>query len=190
MKSIEWNRPCVYKGMFSLSALHVVSVTDIESWCHHDMETLSALLALCEGNPLLSSGFPSQRASNAELWYFACCQPKQTFEWIHELPLIRDAMMLMTYCDVMIFFRKPQQLTSIWKLHWWYQMISEDCRISSVLDIDFHDLTHWPLEDLNMILKMEFSILFYWLVSLDLLMIMPSDECHRTLLMISQHWFT
>ena len=48
--------------------------------------------------------------------------------------------------------------------------------------------THWPLGDLNVILKMQFSILFYWMVSSDLLMIMPSDECHRTLLMISQHW--
>ena len=35
--------------------------------------------------------------------------------------------------------------------------------------------------------KMEFSILFYWLVCSDLLMlIMPSDKYHRTLLMISQ----
>ena len=50
-------------------------------------------------------------------------------------------------------------------------------------------LTHWPLGDLNVILKMWFSILFFWLLSSDLLMIMPSDECHRTLLMISQHWF-
>ena len=33
------------------------------------------------------------------------------------------------------------------------------------------------------------SILFYWLASSDLLRIMPSDECHRTLLVISQHWF-
>ena len=46
-------------------------------------------------------------------------------------------------------------------------------------------LTHWPLGDLDVILKMEFSILFYWLVTSDLLMIMASDECHRTLLMIS-----
>ena len=37
--------------------------------------------------------------------------------------------------------------------------------------------------------KMLFSILFYWLVSSDLLMIMPSDECHCTYLKISQHWF-
>ena len=31
--------------------------------------------------------------------------------------------------------------------------------------------------------------MFYWLVPSDLLIIMPSDECHRTLLMISQQWF-
>ena len=36
-------------------------------------------------------------------------------------------------------------------------------------------LTHWPLGDLDVILKMEFSILFYWMVSSDFLMIMPSD---------------
>ena len=34
--------------------------------------------------------------------------------------------------------------------------------------------------------KMWFSILLYWLVSSDLLMIMPSNECHRTLLMIDK----
>ena len=48
-------------------------------------------------------------------------------------------------------------------------------------------LTHWPLGDLNVTQKREFSILFYWLVSSDLLMIVPSDECHRTQLTISQH---
>ena len=55
--------------------------------------------------------------------------------------------------------------------------------------VRFRALTHWLLGDLDAILKMEFSILFYWLGSSDLLMIMPSDECHRTLLMICQHWF-
>ena len=30
------------------------------SWCHQ-METFSMLLALCEGNPPVTSGFPSQR---------------------------------------------------------------------------------------------------------------------------------
>ena len=30
----------------------------------HQMETISALLALCEGNPPVTGGFPSQRYSN------------------------------------------------------------------------------------------------------------------------------
>ena len=34
------------------------------------MMTLSALLALCEGNPPVTDGFPSQGASCADLWYF------------------------------------------------------------------------------------------------------------------------
>ena len=50
-------------------------------------------------------------------------------------------------------------------------------------------LTHWPLGDLNVILKMWSSILLYWLVSSNLLMIISSGKCHKTLLMISQHWF-
>ena len=40
---------------------------------HHDMETLSKLLALCEGNLPVIDGFPSQRASNTELWCAYCC---------------------------------------------------------------------------------------------------------------------
>ena len=50
-------------------------------------------------------------------------------------------------------------------------------------------LTHWPLGDVDAIFKMQFSFIFYWLVSSDFLIIMPSDECQGTLLMISQHRF-
>ena len=35
--------------------------------------------------------------------------------------------------------------------------------------------------------KMQFSILFYWSMSSDLLILMPSDEYHRATLMMSQH---
>ena len=38
-------------------------------WCP-DVETLSTSLALCDGNPLMTGGLPSQRASNVELWCF------------------------------------------------------------------------------------------------------------------------
>ena len=54
----------------------------------------------------------------------------------------------------------------------------------------FPFLTHWPLGDLDAILKLQFSISFYWLVSSHCLRIVPWDECQRTSPMISQHWFT
>ena len=51
------------------------------TWWYHAVETLTALLALCEGNPpVTTGGFPSQRASNVDLWYFLCCKPEQAVE--------------------------------------------------------------------------------------------------------------
>ena len=38
------------------------------SWRHLDMEMLSKQLALCEGNPTVTSWFSLQRASNAQPW--------------------------------------------------------------------------------------------------------------------------
>ena len=43
--------------------------TSDNSSCYHEMATLSSLLGLCEGNPPIISGFPSQRASKIELWF-------------------------------------------------------------------------------------------------------------------------
>ena len=40
------------------------------SWDRHDIESLSTLLILCKGNPLVTSGLPSQRTRNLELWFF------------------------------------------------------------------------------------------------------------------------
>ena len=45
----------------------------IWSQWRHSMGTLSNLLALCEGNPPMTGGFPSQGASNTQLWCFLCC---------------------------------------------------------------------------------------------------------------------
>ena len=46
-------------------------------------------------------------------------------------------------------------------------------------------LTHWPLGNLDAILKLQFSISFYWLISSYRLRIMPWDECQGTSTMIS-----
>ena len=44
-------------------------------------------------------------------------------------------------------------------------------------------LTHWPLGDPDAILKLQFSILFYWFVFSQRLMIMPWDEAK------GPHWW-
>ena len=46
-------------------------------WWHHDMTTISALLTTCEGNPLITKWFFSQKASNEELgcFDFFCNKP-------------------------------------------------------------------------------------------------------------------
>ena len=54
------------------------------------METISALLVLCEGNPPVNGGFPSQKASDAELWCFLWSE--QTVEQTTETPVIWDAI--------------------------------------------------------------------------------------------------
>ena len=47
----------------------------IPTWKRHGMETLSALLAFCEGNRRVIDGFQSQMASNTELWCYFYCKP-------------------------------------------------------------------------------------------------------------------
>ena len=51
----------------------------IMTWWYNDMEMLSTLLALCEGNILVTGGFPSQRTGKAGLWCFLLCQSRDHF---------------------------------------------------------------------------------------------------------------
>ena len=69
---------------------------------HHGMEMIFALLALCEGNPSVTDGFPSQRASNAKLWCFlSCYYPEQSVEQTIQWPVEWDAMALIWHnCNV------------------------------------------------------------------------------------------
>ena len=60
----------------------------LTAWWHHQMETFYMLLALCEGNPLVT------KASDAELWCFLWSVPEQTVEQTIETPVIWDAIAL------------------------------------------------------------------------------------------------
>ena len=44
--------------------------------------TLSALLVLCEGSPLATGGFPSQKADDVDLWRFFVVNQNKTFQII------------------------------------------------------------------------------------------------------------
>ena len=56
-------------------------------WWHKDREMLSALLALCEGNPPVTGRLPSQRESNLELDVsFVVCLNKWLNRWSCSLP--------------------------------------------------------------------------------------------------------
>ena len=60
------------------------------SWWH--METLPALLALCEENPLLTDWFHPQRVSNVEIWCLwsrSVCDTQQSSQWSIVLMFIR-----------------------------------------------------------------------------------------------------
>ena len=53
-------------------------------WCRY-IETLFAILALCEWNLLATFKFLSQNATNAEPWYFRCCYLESIVEQSMEL---------------------------------------------------------------------------------------------------------
>ena len=65
-------------------------------------------------------------------------------------------------------------------VRWWFLVVSSDKPLN---------LTHWPLGDMDAVLKLQFSISFYWLMSSHRLRILPWDECQGNSPMISQHWF-
>ena len=64
-------------------------------WCNH-VEILSTLLALCEGNPPVTGGFPSQRVSDAGPWFraFLCCWDEQAVQQTVELLVITDVILM------------------------------------------------------------------------------------------------
>ena len=67
--------------------------TSYITWCCHYRERLSTLLALCEGNPLVTGGFPSQRTSDVQLKCFL-----QAVEQTVQFPVIWDDMISSEAC--------------------------------------------------------------------------------------------
>ena len=60
----------------------------------HWMETFTASLALCEGNPPVTDGFPSTKFSDAELSCFLLSASEQMLQLTIEMPVILNAIAL------------------------------------------------------------------------------------------------
>ena len=68
-----WNQPCVIRTLTihagappsCIRTYYFISLCKLDkerTWWRHQMETFSVLLALCEGNPPVTGGFPSQKS--------------------------------------------------------------------------------------------------------------------------------
>ena len=66
--------------------MHVIS------WWRQQVETFSALLALCEGNPQITDGFPFQSQVMRSFDFLS--GPEQTVEQTVETPVIWDPIAL------------------------------------------------------------------------------------------------
>ena len=99
---------------FDLQAVFMMDIAaNLHTMWRHDMETLSALLTLCEGNPSVIDGFPSQRASNASCDVFFDIL-KGTVEQTVQLVVICDAMTLMwCHCNVVLWYRHIKAETKL-----------------------------------------------------------------------------
>ena len=82
-----------------------------------------------------------------------------------------------------IFFQELVQTNKEYINEWWLQYLT----FTTSKHVEYV-LTHWSMGELDVIAKMQFSVLFYWLASSDL-MILSSHEYTNTTPMISQQWF-
>ena len=66
---LRWHRKTSVDQMTLIEMIDETSRHLDIKW-RHKMETFSAILALCEWNPVVTDRFSSKRASNADLWCF------------------------------------------------------------------------------------------------------------------------
>ena len=73
-----------------------------------------------------------------------------------------------------------------WAINY-YNRLENHLRFHSSLP-GVNEFTHWPLGDPNKILDNQFQNKFQWLMARASVEKQSSNECYRTLEMISQHW--
>ena len=89
-------------------------------WWRHQMETFSAILALCEGNPLVIGGFPSQKTTTRRFDVSAVCA------WTYSSLNNRNAGDL----------RRHRARYDVFVMHWniWYRKTPQAIEITPLHD--------------------------------------------------------
>ena len=92
---------CVYTIGYTVAS-HRCLLHSKPGWCH-DMKTFSALLALCEGNPPVTGGFPSQKISKVGFDFafvvkLNSSMSKQSWGWWFETPRRSCDVIVMLSC--------------------------------------------------------------------------------------------
>ena len=84
--SIEFSLP-IYKSMSIITEILLLKFQQASAWqslydMHDDMMAwkVFSIIGHLWGIPSATTGFPSQKAIDAERWYFLWCQPKQTIQ--------------------------------------------------------------------------------------------------------------
>ena len=94
----SWNT--VHMDFLEWKCIH--SITYRSSWWHHQMETFSALLAFCEGNPLVTRGFPSQRQWRGAFMFSLICLNKRLSKQSRRLWVRTPLHSLWRNCNVQL----------------------------------------------------------------------------------------
>ena len=111
-----------------------LSVQSLISWWCHQMETYFVLLTLCEGNPLVTGGFPSQRPVMQSFDVFFICT------WTNGWANSRDTGTLRCYhahYDVNVMCILHLSLSYYLWYRLWYTMFTDE-NLDSL-----PDLTRW-----------------------------------------------
>ena len=98
-----WKNKCRALPIITVFLIHVTFsglLHKLNVWWHHQMETFYLLLALCEGNPPLTSGFPSQRpVTRRSDVFFDLCLNKQ---WSKQLRPPGDLRCCQAHYDITV----------------------------------------------------------------------------------------
>ena len=112
---------CIYDEW---CAVHIVCVSN--SWLRHQMNVLSTILALCEGNPPISGGFSSQRPLT---WsfddFFALRLNKRLSKQSRHRWFETPSRPLWRHCNVIHQFRLRLPFLTA-KIRW-YEFLFRDC---------------------------------------------------------------